>query len=89
MDGFYSFRVFAPHEVMIVENYVALDEGMNTFNCHVADIDAFVAQLVLEGVRIDQMNRLDPDPEEQSEPPRLLQESDDPPASGGTENKST
>jgi hypothetical protein len=63
MGGFYSFRVFAPHEVVIIENFVALDEGMNTFNVHVNDIDAFVAKLRSEDVRIDQMNSLDPEPE--------------------------
>ncbi len=64
MGGFFSFRVYAPHEVVITENFVALDEGMNTFNCHVNDLDSFVARLKAEGVRIDQMYHLDePDPE--------------------------
>ncbi len=62
MGGFYSFRVYAPHEVLIMENFVALDEGMNTFNCHVNDIDAFVERLKADGVRIDQMNHLDAPP---------------------------
>jgi hypothetical protein len=59
MGGFYSFRVFAPHEVIIHENFVALDEGMNTFNCHVNDIDHFVDRLKSEDVRIDVMIHLD------------------------------
>lgn len=61
--GFYSFRVFAPHEVSIIENFVALDEGMNTFNVHVNDVDSFVARLKAEDVRIDAMHCLDPQPE--------------------------
>lgn len=64
MGGYYSFRVYAPHEVVIIENFVALDEGMNTFNVHVQDIDSFVERLKAEDVRIDMMNHLDaPDPE--------------------------
>jgi hypothetical protein len=59
MGGFYSFRVYAPQEVVIPEHYVALDVGMNTFNCHVPDIEAFVERLRLENVRIDMMNHLD------------------------------
>jgi hypothetical protein len=72
MGGFYSFRVFAPHEVVIIENFVALDAGMNTFNVHVNCIDSFVAKLKAEDVRIDQMNSLDPEPEPTAE--RLLSE---------------
>jgi hypothetical protein len=67
MGGFYSFRVYAPHEVVIIENFVALDEGMNTFNVHVQDIAHFVARLKAEDVRIDQMNSLDPEPEPPAE----------------------
>ena len=63
MGGFYSFRVFAPHEFTIIENFVAIDEGLNTFNVHVKCIDTFVARLKAEGVRIDQMNKLDEAPE--------------------------
>lgn len=71
MGGFYSFRVYSPHEIMIPANFVSLDEGMNTFNCHVDDIDSFVSALKAEGVRIDQMNQLDaPDPDP-GEPSRL------------------
>jgi hypothetical protein len=59
MRGFFSFRCHAPHEVTIIENFVALREGMNTFNCHVNDVDEFVAKLKAEDVRIDEMNHLD------------------------------
>jgi hypothetical protein len=59
MGGFYSFRVYAPHEVVIISNFVMLDEGMNTFNCHVNDIDEFVAKLKADDVRIDAMHHLD------------------------------
>jgi hypothetical protein len=71
--GFYSFRVYAPHEVIIQENFVAIDEGMNTFNCHVNDIDVFVARLKDEGVRIDVMIWLDEPqkPDEENDPPLL------------------
>jgi len=73
--GFYSFRVYAPHEVMIVENFVALDEGMNTFNVHVNDVDAFVERLKSEHVRIDSMHHLDaPDPELEKAARLLLRE---------------
>ena len=72
MGGFYSFRVFAPHEVVILENFVALDEGMNAFNVHVNDLASFLARLKAEDVRIDQMNALDPEPEPVAE--RLLSE---------------
>jgi hypothetical protein len=73
--GFYSFRVFAPHEVVIVENLVALDKGMNTFNVHVQDVDQFVERLKSENVRIDVMIHLDaPDPEISSASGHLLRE---------------
>lgn len=72
MGGFYSFRVFAPHEVTIIENFVSLDEGMNTFNVHVNDLPHFLERLRAEDVRIDQMNSLDPEPPPAAE--RLLAE---------------
>ena len=59
MGGFYSFRVFAPHEVVFQEYFVALDEGMNTFNCHVNDLGSFVERLKAEGCRIDAQHHLD------------------------------
>jgi hypothetical protein len=59
MGGFFSFRVYAPHEVVIVENFVALDEGVTAFNVHVNDIEAFCERLRSEGVRIDAMFHLD------------------------------
>jgi hypothetical protein len=59
MGGFYSFRVFAPHEVTIIENFVSLDEGMNTFNVHVNDLPHFLERLRSDGVRIDAMHHLD------------------------------
>lgn len=59
MRGFFSFRVFAPHEFMIIENFVALREGMNTFNCLVDDLPLFLERLRYEGVRIDAMHHLD------------------------------
>jgi hypothetical protein len=71
--GFYSFRLYAPHEVIIPENFVAIDEGMNTFNVHVNDIDAFVERLRTEGCRIDHMAHLDPEPEpDDGDGPALL-----------------
>ena len=61
--GFYSFRVYARHEVIIQENFVAIDEGMNTFNCHINELPLFLERLRAEGVRIDQMIHLDaPEP---------------------------
>jgi hypothetical protein len=59
MGGFYSFRVYARHEVILPAYFVALDEGMNTFNVHVNEIDAFVETLRAEDVRIDAMHHLD------------------------------
>jgi hypothetical protein len=73
MGGFYSFRLFAPHEVVIPENLVAIDEGMNTFNVFVHDVDSFVERLRAEGCRIDRMHHLDapPDPPDDGGRPQL------------------
>jgi hypothetical protein len=74
MGGFYSFRVFAPREVVIIENFVALDEGMNTFNCHVNDLDVFLDKLKAADVRIDVMNHLDAPETEDEQQKHLLAE---------------
>jgi hypothetical protein len=59
MGGFYSFRVYAPHEVTIPENFLYIDEGMATFNVHVNCIDSFLERLKSADVRVDQMHHLD------------------------------
>jgi hypothetical protein len=70
--GFYSFRVYSPCELALREQLVVLTEGMNTFNCHVRDIDNFLAMLQAEGVRIDRMHHLDsPEPDDDPEIPSL------------------
>jgi hypothetical protein len=68
MGGFYSFRVFAPVEVMLIENFVVLDQGPNTFNVYVDDLPSFLERLRSENVRVDAMHHLDPEPEELEDP---------------------
>ena len=73
--GFYSFRVYAPHEVIIQEKFVTIAQGRNTFNCHVRDLDTFTEKLKAHKVRIDKAIQLDaPDEDDPPLPPLQLPE---------------
>lgn len=57
--GYYSFIAVARQPVAIPDPMVMLDTGRNVFTAQTDDLEAFLKQLVEEGVVVQQVHRLD------------------------------
>ena len=71
--GHYSFVVIneSGDIVSIPQNFLLLDEGQNVFNAQVDDLDKFVADLKVKGVRVVRTYGLN---EFETVDPRMLSE---------------
>lgn len=57
--GYYSFILIAKNPVAIENPLVLLDRGVNVITSVVDDLEAFLARLKTEGVKVEKVNRLD------------------------------
>lgn len=57
--SFYSFKVHSSSPVVLPTHFLVIDEGEDVFNLSVADLDGFCQELIREGVKILEVNKLD------------------------------
>ena len=60
MKNYYSIRAFSTTSIQYNEpSVIFIEPGMNAFTVLTDNIDTFVTKLVTDGIRVDEVNKLD------------------------------